>query len=56
MLLQSLGFRFLVTSLLFVAIHANKQIMDTITLHQTMETNFEIIIYTSLRDRGFENH
>jgi hypothetical protein len=48
--------RFLVTSLLLVAIYTNKQIMDMITLHQNMRTNYVGIFYASLRGRRFENH
>jgi hypothetical protein len=35
-----LGFRFLVTPLLLVAIHANKQIMDTNNITPNMESNY----------------
>jgi hypothetical protein len=43
-----LGFRFLVISLLFVAIHTNQQIIGMITLHQNMTTNCVKIFYVSL--------
>jgi hypothetical protein len=53
---QKLGFKFLVTSLLLVEIHANKQIMDILTLHQDMETNCIRIFYESRQNPRFENH
>jgi hypothetical protein len=53
---SNLVFRFLVTSLLLVAIHTNKQIMNMITLHQNMRKNCVRIFYVSLRDRRFENY
>jgi hypothetical protein len=46
------GLQVSVTSLLLVAIYTNKQIMDTITLHQNMRTNNIRIFYVSLRDCG----
>jgi hypothetical protein len=51
-----LGFRFLMTSLLLVAIQTNKQIMDTNNITPKMETNHIIIFYVSLRGCRFENH
>jgi hypothetical protein len=56
MLPQKLGFRFLVASLLCIAIHTNMQIMDMVTLHQSIRTNYVRIFYVSLRDSRFENH
>jgi hypothetical protein len=56
MLTQKLGIRFLVTSSLLVAIHTIKQIMDMVTLHQSIRTNCVRIFYAPLRDRRFENH
>jgi hypothetical protein len=53
---QKLGFRFLVTQLLLVAIHTNKQIMDILTLHQNMETNCIQIFYESRQNPRFKNH
>jgi hypothetical protein len=51
-----LGFKFLVTSLLLVTIHTNKQIMDTNSITPKIKTNHTIISYASLRDRRFKNH
>jgi hypothetical protein len=45
----NLGFRFLVASLLCVAINTNKQIMDMITLHQNRRSN--IIKYSMQRHK-----
>jgi hypothetical protein len=44
------------TSLLFVAIHTIKQIMDMVTLHQSIRTKHVRIFYESLRDRRFEKN
>jgi hypothetical protein len=44
---SKLDFRYFVTSLLLITIHTNMQIMDIITLHQNMETNYVIIFYVS---------
>jgi hypothetical protein len=58
MYFTKLGFRFLVTSLLLVAIlpiHTNKKIMDTNNITPKME-NRTIIFCASLRDRRFENY
>jgi hypothetical protein len=41
-------FRFLVTSLLFIATHINQQIMGIITLHQNMRVNNVTIFYVLL--------
>jgi hypothetical protein len=49
-------FTFLVTSLLFIAIHINEQIMVIITLHQNMRAISVRKFHASLRDRRFENH
>jgi hypothetical protein len=46
----------LVTSLLFVVIQTIKQIMDIVTLHQSIRTNYVRIVYALLRDRRFKNH
>jgi hypothetical protein len=35
-----LGFRFLITSLLLIAIHTNKQIMNTNNITPNMKSNF----------------
>jgi hypothetical protein len=56
MLTHKLGFRFLVTSPLLVAIHTIKQLIDMITLHQSIRTNYIRIFYESLRNRRFKNH
>jgi hypothetical protein len=53
---SNLVFRFLVTLHVLVATHANKKIMDMITLHQNKKINCIIIFYAQLRDRMFENH
>jgi type III secretory pathway component EscR len=53
---QSLGFSFLVISLLLVAIHTNKQIMGTNNIPPNMRINCVVIFYESRRDRRFKNH
>jgi hypothetical protein len=51
-----LGFRFLVALLLLIALHTNKQIMNTNNITPKMETNDRIIFYVSMRYRKFEKH
>jgi hypothetical protein len=52
----SLGFGFLMISLLLVAIYTNKQIMDTITLQQNIGTKCVFIFYASIPNPRFKNH
>jgi hypothetical protein len=47
-----LVFRLLVTSTLLIAIHTIKQIMDMVTLHQSIVTYCVRIFYAPLRDRS----
>jgi hypothetical protein len=53
MYFSNLVFRFLVTSLLFVAIQTNNG-YDNNT--PNMKLNYVEIFYAPLRDRGLENH
>ena len=54
--LPKLGFRFLVTSLLFAIKHTHRQIINKNNITPKMETNNTIIFYALLRDHRFENH
>jgi hypothetical protein len=51
-----LVFGFLVTSLLLVEIHTNRQGVHKNNITPNMRTNNVRIFYASLRDRRFENH
>jgi hypothetical protein len=50
-----LVFGFLVTSLLLVAIHTNRQGLHKNNITPNMRTNCVEIFYTPLRDHRFEN-
>jgi hypothetical protein len=51
-----LGFRFLVTSLLFAIKHTHGHIINKNNITEKIETNHTIIFYVLLRDHRFENH
>jgi hypothetical protein len=51
-----LGFRFLVTSLVFATKHTHRQIINKNNITPKMETNHTIIFYALLRDHRFENY
>jgi hypothetical protein len=51
-----LVFGFLVTSLLLVAIHTNRQGVHKNSITPNMRLNRVGIFYALLRDRRFENH
>jgi hypothetical protein len=51
-----LVFRFLVTSLLLVAIHTNRQGVHKNNIIPNMRTNNLRIFYVMLREHRFENH
>jgi hypothetical protein len=53
---SKLGFRFLVTSLLFVAIYTDRQGIGKNNITPNMKTNSVIIFYASLQNRRFKNH
>jgi hypothetical protein len=50
------GLRFLITSLLLVTKHTNRQMIIKNNITPKMETNHIIIFYSLLRDRMFKNH
>jgi hypothetical protein len=56
MYFSKLGFRFLITSLLLVEIHTNKQIMNTNNITSNIKTNCVIIFYAPKQNRRFVNH
>jgi hypothetical protein len=53
---KSWASRFLVTSLLCVAIHTDRQGIDKSNMTTKIETKDTLVFYTLLRDRRFENH
>jgi hypothetical protein len=54
--LTKLVFKFLVTSLLLVTIHTNRQEVNENNSTPNMRTNNIRVFYALLRDRRFEDH
>jgi hypothetical protein len=52
----NLGFRFLATSVLFVAIHIDIQGIYKYNITPNTKTSHTLLFYAMLRDRRFENH
>lgn len=51
-----MDFRFLITSLLFIAIHTYRHVIDKDNITPKLETNDRIIVYSSRRNPRFKNN